>query len=185
MAIYTPFETPDTGFPPLHIVLLNGETLECYPRTQPPSPASDDDRQFFVQHAFFFLQHAPQIFQDSRMFLAPVPMLNDLAYTGHAGIDTPTLGVYLEWWLHSQAPLTHDRHHRDALTYCFAGSPLSGANHCWCVYPDGRERPITHPKFNLVWGSFMRLNQRYASSVPLYEAYTLRQVHDLLVASDP
>ena len=57
------------------------------------------DVKFFTDHAFFFLDHRKQILNDSRMFLAPVPVQSGMAYIGTSGFNSPTLGVYIEWWL--------------------------------------------------------------------------------------
>lgn len=105
----------------------------------------------FVKHAFLFYRNAHRIMSDSRMFLARVPIINGLAYSGTAGFETPTLGVYIEWWIHGKGTITSDGKGHEALTFHFGGSPLSGNNICSCVYPDQHTATITHYPFRPVW----------------------------------
>ena len=61
---------------------------------------SDEEREkevkLFLNNAFLFLKNKDRIMSDSRMFLCPVPIQNELAYTGTSGFHHPALGVYLE-----------------------------------------------------------------------------------------
>ena len=139
---------------------------------------------FFTQHAFFFLKNADRIFNDSRMFLAPVPVVNGLAYMGTGGFRNPTLGIYLEWWINGSEDILKDKDGKKALTYRIAGSPLSGCNSCACVYPDGTTKKIAHSKFGTVWHSFIEINGRYKEAKQKFEAYSLREVFDILTASE-
>ena len=140
--------------------------------------------QFFLNHAFYFLEHADKVFNDSRMFLAHVPVVSGIAYTGTSGFTDPTLGIYLEWWLNCEADVRHDSNGNDALTYHIAGSPLSGCNKCACVYSDGSTKSISHHSFLPVWSSFIDLNWRYTEAKYIYESYSLQEVYDILVATD-
>ena len=190
------------------IVLLNGSELVCYPKSAQPETIGKDEldhtgtylvvgnkkpktmekeqqdrateRDFFIQHAFFFLKNAGRILNDSRMFLAPVPIANGLAYTGSSGFHNPTLGVYLEWWICGTENILKDDEGNDALTYRIAGSPLSGCNSCLCVYPDGTTKTIRHSGFSSMCGSFIKINGRYTEAKQRYEAYSLREVYDML-----
>ena len=58
------------------------------------------DAKLFYEHAHLFLANADKILTDSRLFLAPVHIVNGLAYTGTSGFRKPTLGVYIEWWIY-------------------------------------------------------------------------------------
>ena len=144
----------------------------------------DLQKKFFLEHAFYFLEKADMVFNDSRMFLAPVPIVNAIAYTGTSGFNAPTLGIYLEWWLYCKTDLLHDATGNDALTYHIAGSPLSGSNKCGCVYPNGTTATISHSSFLPVWAGFMQNNQRYTEAKQIYESYSLKEVYDILIASD-
>lgn len=68
----------------------------------------DEDLQFFLDHAFLFYRNAEAILKDSRMFLAPVPVRSGLAYSGGSGFASPTLGVYIEWWLRNEQLVCRD-----------------------------------------------------------------------------
>ncbi len=140
----------------------------------------EENRNFFLQNAFFFLNHADLIMRDSRMFLAPVEITNGLAYIGTNGFKSPTLGVYLEWWLSADCDNLYDEKGKEALTYHIAGSPLSGCNSCRCVYPDGTTEVISHRSFSGVWKSFVEVNRRYNEAKQIYASYTLQEVYEKL-----
>lgn len=199
-------------FPDNRIVLINGSELVCYPKVVQPVSYSEDklslDRSgkylvvgskpaakreaaekdelsdFFFKNAFLFYRNAHRILNDSRMFLAPVPVQNGLMYTGASGFRRPTLGVYVEWWLNCETDITKDKEGRDALTCYIVGSPFSGSNKCTCVYPDGEIAGISHTHFYNVWTSFISVNTRYTKAKQKYEAYTLPEVVELLLAAD-
>lgn len=136
------------------------------------------DETFFIQHAFFFLANADRILQDERMAASPIDMGNNLAYLGRNGLAGATLGVYLQWWIDNRTA-RHDGEGRDALTYFFAGSPLSGQNSCRCVYPDGTTAKLVHREFLPLWSSFIKLNKQ---PKPTCTPYSIAQVHDMLQA---
>ena len=202
-----------TEFPEGKIVLINGTVLDCYPKREEsdlvvdgkmqldttgeflsignkPSKCKktvvrDPNELIFIEKAFLFYRNAARILSDSRMFLSPVPVRNGLAYTGTSGFQAPTLGIYIEWWLNCEVDVTKDRKGRDALTYHIAGSPLSGMNHCSCVYPDGKTDIISFPSpFIPVWQSFCNINNRYNSAKVKYDSYTLTEVVDILEATE-
>lgn len=203
---------PAMGFPENKIVLLNGNVLDCIPKSYPPKKIESNDvkldttgryfsvgkrkrieylademakraasnKDFFLQHVFFFLHHASIIMSDSRMFLAPVDIESGLAYIGNNGFKSPTLGVYLEWWLSSRCDVMHDEEGEEALTYHIMGSPLSGCNHCSCIYADGKTKRITHSPFSPIWHGFVEVNRRYNEAKQIYESYTLQEVFEKL-----
>lgn len=202
----------NTEFPENKIVLLNGKELICHPKAECIENIADDklkldttgtylsvgkkpqnkvskketdpNEQLFLDNAFYFLHNADRIFSDSRMFLAPVPIQNGIAYTGTSGFRNPTLGIYLEWWLNCETDVTKDMKGKDALTYHIAGSPLSGTNSCTCVYPDGESKSISHSPFREVWSTFMKINNRYSEAKAKYEAYTLEEVVNILKGTE-
>lgn len=110
------------------IVLLNGEELTCFQKKQSDvnkttSFDADANRRLFLKNAFLFFRNAHRIFSDSRMFLAPVPIENGLSISGKCR-STPTLGIYLEWWLNCEVDTTKDKEGNDALTYRWGAAPL-------------------------------------------------------------
>ena len=159
------------------------------PVVKPTPPEAEQQRKqavkFFTDHAFFFLDHREKILNDSRMFLAPVPVENGLAYFGTGGFKRPTLGVYVEWWM-TCVPAIIGRYRKDIwLVYHIAGSPLSGRNCCGIVNPSGECRSENLPSpFSAIWRSFMDVNKRYDEAKQRYEAYSLEEVVKLLEAND-
>ena len=159
------------------------------PVVKPTPPEVEQQRQqavkFFTDHAFFFLDHRKEILNDSRMFLAPVPVQSGMAYIGTSGFKCPTLGVYIEWWM-SCIPAIIGRYRKDTwLVYHIAGSPLSGRNCCGIVNTKGERRSEQLPSpFRAVWGSFVDINTRYDEAKERYEAYSLEEVVKLLEAND-
>ena len=156
---------------------------------KPTPPEEEEQRQqavkFFTDHAFFFLDHRKEILNDSRMFLAPVPVESGIAYTGTSGFKNPTLGVYIEWWM-SCIPAIISRYHKDTwLVYRIAGSPLSGRNSCGIVNTKGEcLSENLPPPFSAIWHSFVKVNTRYDEAKQRYEAYSLEEVVKLLEAND-
>lgn len=136
------------------------------------------DAKLFYEHSHLFLANAEKILSDSRLFLAPVNVENGLAYTGTSGFHKPTLGVYIEWWLH----------HKDASIdakglpiWFISGSPLSGSNACSAVDSKGKtHRAQLNGSFLAVWSSFAEVNNRYNEFKGRYMAYELREVIDIL-----
>lgn len=134
----------------------------------------------FVQNAFLFYRNADKILSDSKLFLTPVLVSNGLFYTGTSGFCNPTLGIYVEWWLGCESPITQDLDDNEALTWFFAGSPLSGSNKCRCVYPDGSTKEISHKKFLPIWSSFNAINTRYTEAKQRFESYSLEEAIAML-----
>lgn len=136
------------------------------------------DAKLFYEHAHLFLANADKILTDSRLFLAPVHIVNGLAYTGTSGFRKPTLGVYIEWWIY----------HKDASIdakgrpiWFISGSLLSGGNACSAVDRKGKtHRAQLNGRFSTVWRSFMEVNTRYTEVKGRYMAYDLREVIDIL-----
>lgn len=199
----------DFKHPEGKIQLLNGNVLDCYPleqagkqvdnevtldttgtyfaiggKKQAPTPKTDEGNvggwSLFCDNAFRFLQYRNRIMSDSRMFLCPVPIQNDIAYTGTSGFHNPTLGVYLEWWLNCEIALVFNGIGKKKLVYQIAGSPLSGRNSCGVVDENGKTETESIYPFSSLWPIFMRINNRYDEAKSLYQAYTLKQVVDIL-----
>lgn len=138
------------------------------------------DKELFLQNAFYLLGHRERILADSRMFLCPVPIRVGLAYFGDAGFRNPTLGIYLLWWDACPGAVRTDWRGRRSLVYHLAGSPLSGMNKCGAIREDGKRESVTLRPFSDHWQPFVRINRAYAEAKPRYQAYTLRQVLDIL-----
>lgn len=126
------------------------------------------------------IAESDKILADSKMFLAPVPINNGLAYFGTSGFHNPTLGVYIEWWKHYKcAWVIDDLGERQPLIY-IAGSPLSGANRCAYLGAEGMSYGVSTTKFASVWQSFVNVNTRYTEAKQRYEAYTIEEVIERL-----
>ena len=141
----------------------------------------EKEKKLFLNNAFLFLQNKDRIMSDSRMFLCPVPIQNGLAYTGTAGLNHPTLGVYLEWWLSCEKATILKEDKTKWLVYFISGSPLTGANKCGIVNEMGVIDSESLYPFSPVWRSFTSINKRYDEAKSLYQAYTLEEVVKKLV----
>ena len=137
----------------------------------------DDERiKLFIDNAFLFLQNRRSILSNSLMFLCPVPIKNDLAYTGTSGLNNPTLGVYLEWWLNCENTMIWKGDESKWLVFNFSGSPMSGINHCGIVDKNGTTDTVFISSFSSLWTSFMEINKRYDEAKSLYQSFTLEEV---------
>lgn len=163
---------------------IGNKTISHQQKVEDKAKKDEIEELFFKDNAFFFYRNADRILKDSRMFLAPVPVRSGMAYTGSSGFEKPTLGIYIEYWLYSEADVTKDKDGNDALTCHIAGSPLSGRNSCACVYPDGTMKSRSHYPFVPVWRDFIRINKRYSEAKQRYEAYTLQQVWEILMDTE-
>ena len=126
------------------------------------------------------IAESDKILADSRMFLAPVPIQNGLAYFGMSGFHNPTLGVYIEWWRHHKCAWVIDELGEKQPLIYIAGSPLSGANKCAYVGAEGMSYGVSVTKFASVWQSFVNVNTRYTEAKQRYEAYTIEEVIERL-----
>lgn len=138
------------------------------------------DIKLFLQNAHRLIAESDKIMADSRMFLAPLPIRNGLAYTGTSGMCNPTLGVYIEWWRNYECAWTKDKYGERHPIYYIAGSPLSGSNKCAYVGDDGDGHSVSVYPFSPVWGSFMEVNAHYTEAKQLYDAYSLEEVIEIL-----
>lgn len=143
-----------------------------------PAEAEEDKSwvETFLQNAFFLYEHREAILSDSRMFLTPLPFKNNLAYTGTSGLQNATLGVYLEWWKACEKSVIRDEDGTvRALTFFFAGSPLSGSNSCRAVTREGKEEAVRFSPFIDIWRTFMEINTRYTEAKQVCQAHTLEE----------
>jgi hypothetical protein len=160
-----------------------GEFLQTGHRSLDKKPQKESHQlaeweKLFLKEAFFLYENKGRILSDISMALTPTPFRNGLAYTGSSGLGDATLGVYLEWWDACRKSVVSYDEGIYALTYRIAGSPLSGSNSSSAVTRDGRTITVhLMSPFSDAWGSFMRINQRYAElkNLHLAQAYTLEE----------
>lgn len=190
---------PD-NFPKGKIILADGRLVDCYPRNV--ASKSDDnekptaaelsarkreqelDEERFVNNAFYFLAHKERILTDSRMFLCPVPIRSGLSLSGNSGFQNPTLGVYLQWWATCPDVMRTDKKGRRSLVYQISGSNLTGANQCKEVREDGKTGYVSLNHISQHWQSFAKVNVPYTEAKAIYQAYSLRQVLEILDHED-
>ena len=163
-----------------------GEYLQIGHRKRKPKRTTERDiiaqqrGELLCRNLHRLIAESDKILADSKMFLAPVPIQNGLAYFGASGFHNPTLGVYIEWWRHHKCAWVIDKlGERRPLIY-IAGSPLSGANKCAYVGAEGMSYGVSVTKFAPVWQSFVNVNTRYTEAKQRYDAYTLEEVIEKL-----
>lgn len=143
------------------------------------------DAQAFLNNAHYLFDHNEDILKDSRMFLCPVPFVNELAYLGTSGFNLPTLGVYIEWWGTCQDTRLLDENGEKWLVCHLAGSPLTHCNSCLVVNPEGKTvRLNIGQNFMDLCRKFKRINRRYDNAKLIYEAYSLNEVLNILRKKD-
>lgn len=163
-----------------------GEYLQIGRRKRKPKHTNERDAiaqqrgELLCRNLHRLIAESDKILADSRMFLAPVPIQNGLAYTGTSGFHNPTLGVYIEWWRHHKCAWVIDEFGEKQPLVYIAGSPLSGANKCAYVGAEGESYGVSVTKFAPVWQSFMNVNTRYTEAKQRYEAYTIEEVVEKL-----
>lgn len=182
-------EQPDKIMPDTLQLDTTGQYLAFHNRKR-KIPTEDvlqkAERQYnhylFTENAWFLLANAERILSDSRMFLAPVRIQNGLAYTGASGFRTPTIGIYLEWWLnYKEAAIDKNGN----LVWFISGSPLSGRNCCNSVNSEGEHvKTAQRTSFSAIWKSFMDVNNRYTEAKQRCVAYTLEDVLIMLYGED-
>ena len=193
-----------------YLELTDGICIEAFPKTEQPEKIEKDNLaldttgeflqmgggrkrrkkiatctdeaqlKLFLQNAHRLIGEGDKIMADSRMFLAPVPIRNGLAYTGTSGLRNPTLGVYIEWWRNHKCAWAEDKNGALQPIYYIAGSPLSGCNACAYVGDDGDGHSVSVYPFSNVWRSFMEVNTHYTEAKQLYDAYSLEEVIEQL-----
>ncbi|MBR5655769.1 MAG: hypothetical protein IKW98_03665 [Prevotella sp.] len=136
--------------------------------------------ELFVSYAWFLYEHREEILSTERMFLTPVPLKNELAYTGTSGFSNPTIGVYLEWWESCNGAKTVNEQGEEVLMVSISGSPLTGANSCQMVTRDGRVEKIWVKGYGNYWQSFIRINMKYSEKKDLCKPYTLEKLIERL-----
>ena len=149
-------------------------------KERPISKKNQTEIDLFLEYAHRLIEASDTILADSRMFLAPLPIRNGLAYTGTSGFQNPTLGIYIEWWRNNKCAWIEDKKGISHPIYYIAGSPLSGRNACAYVDSNGEGQSISVPHFSIVWRTFAQTNTHYTEAKQCYEAYTLAEVIEIL-----
>ena len=177
---------PETIKEDKFVLDTTGEYLQVGSRKRMPKRTTERDiiaqqrGELLCRNLHRLIAESDKILADSKMFLAPVPIHNGLAYFGTSGFQTPTLGVYIEWWRHHKCAWVIDElGERQPLIY-IAGSPISGANKCAYVGAEGMSYGVSVTNFAPVWQSFMNVNTRYTKAKQRYDAYTLEEVVEIL-----
>ena len=189
-----------------YIELIDGTRIEAFPKSEQPKLITEDKltinvtseyfnikkidsqvlvedkkletkrMELFMHNADRLIANSNKILANSRMFLAPLPIKNGLAYTGVSGFQNPTLGIYLEWWKYNPCAWTEDKLGIKRPIYYIAGSPLSGNNKCGYIGSQGESCSVYIPSFKSVWHSFIEVNTRYNEAKQRYEAYNIEDV---------
>ena len=163
-----------------------GEYLQVGSRKRMPKRTTERDiiaqqrGELLCRNLHRLIAESDKILADSKMFLAPVPIQNGLAYFGSSGFQNPTLGVYIEWWRHHKCAWIIDEFGEKQPLIYIAGSPLSGANKCAYVGAEGMSDGVSVTNVAPVWQSFMNVNTRYTEAKQRYDAYTLEEVVEIL-----
>lgn len=142
--------------------------------------ATQRQRELFCRNVHRLIGASEEILSDSRMFLTPLPIRNNVAYFGTSAMNSPTLGVYIEWWRHCKCAWVLDEQDEPQPLVYIAGSPLSGANSCAYVDTEGEVCSVSVCNFSPAWRSFMAVNSRYTEAKQRFEAYTIEQVVEKL-----
>ena len=171
--------------------LRMGQTGHCSPmgrprptvdesEIKPSSWEETEEEEAFLTHLFFFIAHRDKIKADSRLFLAPVPIQNGLAYTGTSGFHRPTLGVYLEWWENCTDASVIDKGGQVSFIVRLDDEPLPGKSNCTILAQDGEQHDCHSSGFENLRATFLKINRRYDACKEQGEAWSLRYVYALL-----
>lgn len=189
------------------LILMSGQELDCWLKTSPTENMNNElaldttreslsvkkqtstlneqlaerkrNRQFFTSHVHLFIENLDKILSDSRLFLAPVPVQNGLAYTGAGGFRNPVLGVYAQWWRDF-----HDGSHdsKERPIWHISGSPLSGSHACSSVDEKGEQtdKLTLKGRFWDTWTPFMEINKSCDDAKQHFLGFTLAEVIAIL-----
>lgn len=160
--------------------LLDGRLIDGFPKLDRQTNVKGGSYDLFISNANWLFQNRCAILKDSRMFLVPLNIDNNLAYTGSYGFEKPVLGVYIEWWQNCKESLIRKSDGSNSLVCFMDDSPLSGINFCMMVDKNGMKEKVTIRPFRNLWKTFVSINTRYKSCKDLYDAYTLEDVISIL-----
>ena len=169
------------------IILSDGRTLECYPFHRNYNVASEGverEKRLFTDNVFYLWEHRERILTDSRMFLCPIHINNNLAYIANSSMSNATLGCYIEWWQSCKAARRINKKGRLSFIYGIGGSPLSGGNHCAEVYANGKTNTVHIVPFVDLWRPFLNICEQYAEASNMYQSFTLTEVIERLKHKD-
>lgn len=186
--------------------LMSGQELDCWLKTTPTESINNElaldttgkhlsvnnkptleerlaerkrNHQFFTSHVHLFIENLDKILSDSRLFLAPVPVQNGLAYTGTGGFRNPVLGVYAQWWRDFRNSSFDDK---GWPIWYISGSPLSGSHACSSVDEKGEQtdRLTLKGRFLDTWTPFMDINKSCDEAKQHFLGFTLEEVIAIL-----
>ena len=140
---------------------------------------TEEEALNFARHIPLFLANSERILSDSRMFLAPVPVLCGLACTESSDFQDSALGVYIEWWKYTTASFCFKEKMSGAIWY-LTGSPMTGSNQCGICDETGQIHYGRSDHFLRALSSFMFIDRRYREAKQRFEAYSLETVIDAL-----
>ena len=184
--VFPKAEQPETIKEDKFALDTTGEYLQICRRKRKPKRSTKRDTiaqqrgELLCRNLHRLIAESDKILADSKMFLAPVPIQNGLAYFGTSGFHNPTLGVYIEWWRHHKCAWVKDEFGELQPLVYIAGSPLSGANKCAYIDAEGESYGVSVTNFAPVWQSFVNVNTRYTEAKQRYEAYMLEEVIEKL-----
>lgn len=138
------------------------------------------EKLMFAKAAWLLYNNREKILADPRMAYAPIDMENILAYVGDAfkGI---CIGAYLEWWYTYERACPTNEQGQPTLVVRFVGSPLSGANSCQVVTPDGTIEEWWCPRFGSLWEPLIWTNRMFRRDRPAnLQPYTLEEVINII-----
>ena len=168
-----------------YITLLNGTNLECLPkvksdrRTRWPYQTAEEkeETEVFLNNAFFLLAQRERIMNDSRMFLAEVPIKNGLDWTG--SFHYSCLGAYLEWWTICPYAVKYNSN-PVSLIIKISGNPISCSNNCEEVLEDGSRHACMLCDFMASVGKFCYILGRYMKAMNTCQVYSIKEVVEKL-----
>lgn len=175
----------ELNHPIFEITFRDGATRKCYPKPQTAFDMSRkrsriaEDEKFFVENAYFLLANADRIMSDSRMFLADTRVYNGTAVSGP--FKPACLGAYLEWWIFDRN-ISLDQNGNPI--WLISGSGLSSGHNSQVVTSEGEPKPLVRQSdkitFHDVFKSFLKATAPYHEAMQSCEAYTLKEVVDIL-----
>lgn len=168
------------------ILLNDDKTLECYPKRENNTKIvnAEEEKRLFIGNAFYLWEHREQILSNSRMFLCPIHVNNNLAYIGATSMSNATLGCYIEWWQSCEAARRVSKSGEWSFICGIGGSPLSGRNHCCEVYANGKTKTVHVAPFMDLWKPFLNICEQYAETSSNYQSFTLSEVIEQLRHED-
>lgn len=150
------------------ITLVNGKVLKLFGGQK---HRNNNTIRYFCEHANFFYEHQDTIFDNSRMFLAPVYLNGDCIYT---------LGGLLEWWKHMPQMATLKK---EGVTHYIIAVSSSCSKGFITVTMSGevKEFPFLSDYADRI-RSLYGYCSRYSKTARDYEHLSLKNVYDTIIS---